>query len=69
MTRTRTPRRPVASGIGLFVIVLLALQIFLLMVGLDALLGDDAELAWVTAACSVVLAVTAIALYNTVRSR
>lgn len=66
---SRLPRRPVASGIGLFVIVLLALQIFLLMVGLDALLGDDAGLAWVTAACSALLAVTAIALYNTVRSR
>jgi hypothetical protein len=63
------PRRPVATGIGPFVIVLLALQIFLLTLALDALLGDDSGLAWVTAASSVVLAVASIALYNTVRSR
>jgi hypothetical protein len=46
----------VSSAVGVYVVVLLALQVFLLTVGLDALLADDAELAWVAAACSTVLA-------------
>jgi hypothetical protein len=42
--------------LGVFVVVLLSLQVFLLTVGLDALLADDDTLAWVTGACSVALA-------------
>ena len=34
----------------------LSLQVFLLTVGVDALLADDAGLAWVAAGCSAVLA-------------
>jgi hypothetical protein len=34
----------------------LVLQVFLLTVAVDAMLGDDSGLAWVAAGCSVVLA-------------
>jgi hypothetical protein len=50
-----------------FVLVLLSLQVFLLTVGLDALLGDDDTLAWVTGACSVVLAAASAAFYRFLR--
>jgi hypothetical protein len=50
-------RRAVSTAVGVYVLVLLALQVFLLTVAVDALLADDAGLAWVTAACSVVRAV------------
>jgi hypothetical protein len=49
------------------VIVLLALQIFLLTVGLDALLADDDGLAWVTAGLSVVLALGSVGFYRYLR--
>ncbi|MEX2100140.1 MAG: hypothetical protein WEB19_01885, partial [Acidimicrobiia bacterium] len=39
----------VPAALGVFVVVLLSLQVFLLTVGLDALLADDDGLAWVTA--------------------
>jgi hypothetical protein len=54
--------REVSSAIGIFVGVLLALQIFLLSVGLDALHAHDTGLAWTAAALSVVLAAGAAAL-------
>jgi hypothetical protein len=59
----------VATGIGIFVGVLLALQIFLLSVGVDALLADDRELAWIAAAFSVLLAAGSAAFYRGVRPR
>ncbi|MEZ5169277.1 MAG: DUF6755 family protein [Acidimicrobiia bacterium] len=62
----RTPRR-VAGSVGFFVIVLVALQIFLLSVGLEALLDDDAGLAWVAAASSAVLFAGALLFYRFVR--
>ena len=49
-------RREVPAAVGVFVVVLLSLQVFLLTVGLDALLADDDGLAWVTAGLSVLLA-------------
>lgn len=48
--------RAVSSAIGVYVLVLLVLQVFLLTVAVDALLGDDPGLAWVAAGCSAVLA-------------
>lgn len=48
--------RAVSSAVGVYVLVLLVLQVFLLTVAVDALLGDDAGLAWVAAGCSAVLA-------------
>ena len=62
----RPPRfqREVPAALGVFVVVLLSLQVFLLTVGLDALHADDDGLAWVTAALSVVLAGGAAAFYR-----
>jgi hypothetical protein len=59
--------REIASGVGLFVGVLLALQIFLLSVGVDALLADDPRLAWTAAALSLVLAAGSAGFYRWVR--
>ncbi|MGH9113994.1 MAG: hypothetical protein ACRDZN_17090 [Acidimicrobiales bacterium] len=47
--------------------VLLALQVFLLTVGIDGLLADDERLAWVAAACSVLLAAGSAAFYRYLR--
>ena len=65
----RPPRshRDVPAALGVFVVVLLSLQVFLLTVGLDALLADDDGLAWVTAGCSVVLAAGSAAFYRYLR--
>jgi uncharacterized protein DUF6755 len=66
------PRRPrarhdVPAAVGVFVIVLISLQIFLLTVAVDAFLADDDGLAWVTALLSVVLAAGSAAFYRYVR--
>ena len=66
------PRRPrahrdVPAALGVFVVVLLSLQIFLLTVAVDALLADDDRLAWVTAALSVLLAAGSAAFYRYLR--
>ena len=55
----RHPRRTSrASVVGVYVLVLVVLQIFLLTVALDAFHGHDAGLAWSAAALSVTLAAT-----------
>jgi hypothetical protein len=65
----RPPRahREVPAALGLFVIVLLSLQVFLLTVGLDALLADDEGLAWTTGGFSVLLAAGSAAFYHYLR--
>lgn len=65
----RRGERSVASAVGVYVIVLLSLQIFLLTVALDALQGDEPGLAWVTAALSGMLAGGSILFYRYVRAR
>jgi hypothetical protein len=60
-------RRQVPAAVGLFVIVLLSLQVFLLTVGVDALLADDDGLAWVTGGFSVLLAAGAAAFHRYLR--
>lgn len=67
MNAPRRPRRSVSSAVGVFVLVLLALQVFLLTVALDAKLGDDPALAWVAAGCSVVLALGSVLFARYVR--
>ena len=62
--RRARARREVPSALGVFVVVLLSLQVFLLTVGLDALLADDDGLAWVTAGLSVLLAAGSAAFYR-----
>jgi len=57
----------VPVALGVFVVVLLALQMFLLTVGLDALLADDDALAWTTAGFSVLLAAGSAAFYRYLR--
>jgi len=64
--RTRA-QREVPAALGVFVVVLLSLQVFLLTVAVDALLAGDAGLAWVTAALSVVLAAGAAGFYRYLR--
>jgi hypothetical protein len=72
VTGTTDPRRPrsardVPAALGAFVVVLLSLQVFLLTVGIDALLADNDRLAWVAAACSVALAAGSAAFYRYLR--
>jgi hypothetical protein len=57
----------VPAALGLFVIVLLSLQVFLLTVGLDALLDDHEGLAWTTGGFSVLLAAGSAAFYRYLR--
>ena len=56
--------RDVSAAVGVFVGVLLCLQIFLLTIGLDALHAADARLAWTSASLSVVLAAGSAAFYR-----
>ena len=65
--RRARANREVPSSLGVFVVVLLSLQVFLLTVGLDALLADDDGLAWVTALFSVLLAAGSAAFYRYLR--
>jgi membrane protein implicated in regulation of membrane protease activity len=57
-------RRLLVLGVGIFVLLALSLQIFLLMVGLEAWLTYDAAIAWGTAVTSVLLAAFALTLYR-----
>ena len=65
--RPRRARREVPAALGVFVVVLLSLQVFLLTVGVDALLADDDRLAWVTGGFSALLAAGSIAFYRYLR--
>lgn len=55
------------GALGLFVVVLLSIQVFLLTVGVDALLADDDGLAWVTAGLSILLATGTASFYRYLR--
>ena len=68
MSPRRGRRREVSNAVGVYVVVLVSLQVFLLTVAVDALLADDAGLAWVAAACSVVLAAGAVLIARFLRS-
>jgi hypothetical protein len=57
----------VPAAVGVFVVVLLSLQVFLLTVAVDALLAGDASLAWVTAGLSVLLAAGSAGFYRYLR--
>jgi hypothetical protein len=65
--RHRRAVREVPAALGAFVVVLLALQMFLLTVGVDALLADEDGLAWITAGFSVVLAAGSIGFHRYLR--
>lgn len=65
--RASSSIRDVPVALGAFVLVLLSLQMFLLTVGVDALLSDNDGLAWITAAFSVLLAAGSAAFYRYLR--
>jgi hypothetical protein len=65
--RRARARREVPAALGIFIAVLLSLQVFLLTVGVDALLADDDSLAWVTGGLSVLLAAGSAAFYRYLR--
>jgi hypothetical protein len=65
--RRARSHREVPAALGVFVVVLLSLQVFLLTVGLDALLADDDGLAWITGGLSVLLAAGSAAFYRYLR--
>jgi hypothetical protein len=68
-TGGRRPRagRELPAALGVFVVVLLSLQVFLLTVAIDAMHAGDRGLAWVTAVSSVVLAAGSFAFYRYLR--
>jgi hypothetical protein len=67
--RPRDRRPSAASAVGVYVLVLVVLQIFLLTVALDGFHGYDARLAWGAAATSVVLAASVAVLERLIGRR
>jgi hypothetical protein len=65
--RLPSARRDVPAALGLFVVVLLSLQVFLLTVAVDAFHAGDNGLAWTTAGLSGLLAAGAGAFYRYLR--
>ena len=65
--RHRRAAREISVALGIFVLVLLSLQMFLLTVGVDALLADKDGLAWTCAGFSVLLASGSVAFYRYLR--
>ena len=68
--RSEVPRRrerTVSSAVSVFLLVFLSLQVFLLTVALDALLGYDPQMAWVAAGLSILLAVGSALFYRALR--
>lgn len=59
--------RRTSSAVLIYVIVLVALQVFLITVAAEAFLDDDEALAWSTAIISVVLAGSAAAFLRYLR--
>ena len=53
--RTSPSRHRSSSAVVIYVIVLMALQVFLVTVAAEAFLADEESLAWATAVASVVL--------------
>lgn len=67
----REPRfvrsRRTSSAVLIYVIVLVALQVFLITVAAEAFLADEEGLAWATAVISVVMAGAAAAFLRYLR--
>lgn len=66
-TPLRRRERTVSSAVAVYIIVLLGLQVFLLTVALDGLLGYDPTLAWASAGMSVLLALGSAMFYRYLR--
>ena len=65
--RASERRRRTSSAVTLYVIILVAFQVFLITVAVEALQTDAESLAWATAAVSVVLAGAAAAFLGYLR--
>ena len=59
--------RRASSAVVVYVIILVAFQVFLITVAVEAFLTDEETLAWSTAAVSVVLAGSSAALLRYLR--
>jgi len=59
--------RRASSALALYVIILVAFQVFLLTVAVEAFQTDEEALAWATAAVSVVLAAASAVLWRYLR--
>ncbi len=57
----------VSSAVAIYVIILVAFQVFLLTVAVEAWASDDERLAWATAAVSVTLASASAVLWKYLR--
>jgi len=56
----RRSRRRVSSALGVYVVLLISLQIFLISVAVDALHANDESLAWTAAGISVLFTAGAV---------
>ena len=59
--------RRTSSALSIYVIVLVAFQVFLITVAVEAFLTDEEALAWTTAAVSVFLAAAAASFLRWLR--
>lgn len=57
-------RQIIVLGVGIFVLLNVSLQIFLIMVGLEAWINFETGIAWGAAFASVVLAAVSLLLYR-----
>jgi hypothetical protein len=65
--RTSERGRRTSSAVSLYVIILVAFQVFLITVAVEAFQTDTESLGWATAVVSVVLAVSAAAFLKYLR--
>ena len=62
--RTSELSRRATSALVVYVIILVAFQVFLLTVAVEAFQTDEESLAWATAGVSIALAAGSVALYR-----
>lgn len=65
--KTSERGRRISSAVALYVIILVAFQVFLITVAVEAIQIDNESLAWATAGVSVVLAGVAVAFLHYLR--
>ena len=65
--RTSGQATRASSALVIYVVILVAFQVFLLTVAVEAFSSYDNSLAWATATVSVVLAAGSVALYRYLR--
>lgn len=65
--KTSDRGRSISSAVSLYVIILVAFQVFLITVAVEAFQTDHESLAWATAGVSVVLAAVAVAFLRYLR--